>query len=45
MIPIRGGVEAFNAYPYVANEEILEGSLVQVAEFYAPREVYVFAIV
>ena len=38
MLAIRGGSEAFNAYPYV-DEEIPVGSLVVVMEYHEPRTV------
>ncbi len=41
MIPIRGGVEAFYAYPAVRDEEIPVGSLVVVMDYHPPRTVYV----
>ena len=40
MIAIRGGSEAFNAYPYL-DEEIGTGELVVVMEYHEPRTVYV----
>ena len=40
MIAIRGGSEAFNAYPYV-DEVIPVGTLVVVMEYHEPRTVYV----
>lgn len=41
MIPIRGGVEAFYAYPAAGEEEIPVGSLVVVMDYHPPRTVYV----
>ncbi len=41
MIPIRGGVEAFYAYPAVTGEEIPVGTLVVVMDYHPPRTVYV----
>ena len=41
MIPIRGGVEAFYAYPAIQGEEIPVGSLVVVMDYHPPRTVYV----
>lgn len=41
MIPIRGGVEAFYAYPSVPDEEIPVGSIIVVVEHSPPRTVYV----
>ena len=40
MIAVRGGSEAFNAYPYLG-EEIATGELVVVMEYHEPRTVYV----
>ena len=40
MVAIRGGSEAFNAYPYLG-EEIAVGELVVVMEYHDPRTVYV----
>ena len=40
MLAIRGGSEAFNAYPYLG-EEIAVGELVVVMEYHDPRTVYV----
>ena len=40
IIAIRGGSEAFNAYPY-NDEEIADGELVVVMEHHEPRTVYV----
>lgn len=41
MIAIRGGVEAFYAYPAIRGEEIAVGDLVVVMDFHPPRTVYV----
>ncbi|GAB3881988.1 hypothetical protein GCM10027612_11890 [Microbispora bryophytorum subsp. camponoti] len=41
MVPIRGGVEAFYAYPSIPDEEILVGSIVVIVEYSPPRTVYV----
>jgi hypothetical protein len=41
MIAIRGGVEAFYAYPIVPDEEIPVGSIIVVVEYLPPRSVYV----
>lgn len=41
MVPIRGGVEAFYAYPSIPDEEIPVGSIVVVVEYSPPRTVYV----
>ncbi|MCT9934851.1 hypothetical protein N5079_32060 [Planotetraspora sp. A-T 1434] len=41
MVPIRGGVEAFYAYPSVPDEEIAVGALIIVVEYSPPRTVYV----
>jgi hypothetical protein len=41
MLPIRGGSEAFYAYPINPTDEIPTGSLVVVVEYYPPRTVYV----
>jgi hypothetical protein len=41
MIAIRGGAEAFYAYPSVPDEEIPVGSIVVVVEYLPPRSVYV----
>lgn len=41
MIPIRGGVEAFYAYPAIQGEEIPVGTLVVVMDYHPPRTVYV----
>ncbi|MEW9554615.1 hypothetical protein [Nonomuraea sp. NPDC050783] len=41
MISVRGGSEAFYAYPSVSDEEIQIGSIVVVVEYFPPRTVYV----
>ena len=41
MIPIRGGVEAFYAYPAIPGEEIFVGTLIVVMDYHPPRTVYV----
>jgi hypothetical protein len=41
MISIRGGVEAFYAYPSVPDEEFVAGTIVIVVEYFPPRTVYV----
>jgi hypothetical protein len=41
MIPIRGGVEAFYAYPAIQGEEIAVGTLIVVMDYQPPRTVYV----
>ncbi|WP_020577556.1 hypothetical protein [Actinopolymorpha alba] len=43
MVPIRGGVEAFYAYPSIPGEAFEIGALVVVVEYHAPRTVYVAA--
>lgn len=43
MLPIRGGSEAFNAYPYVGTDTLPNGTLVRVMEYAQPRIVYVSA--
>jgi hypothetical protein len=42
-VPIRGGVETFNAYPYDGKETIEIGELVMVMECLSPRSVAVTA--
>lgn len=44
MLPIRGGSEAFNAYPYIGTDTIPIGTLVVVMEYAQPRSVYVSAV-
>ncbi|WP_248963040.1 hypothetical protein [Sphaerisporangium perillae] len=41
MVPIRGGVEAFYAYPSVPDEEIPVGTIISVVDYSPPRSVYV----
>lgn len=41
LIGVRGGVEAFHAYPMQPGETIPKGVLVLVIDFEAPRTVYV----
>src|SRR4051812_1934576 len=41
LIAVRGGVEAFYAYPQVADEEIPTGQQVLVVDYQPPRTVYV----
>lgn len=41
ILAIRGGSEAFNAYPYIGTDTIAIGSLVVVMEYAQPRTVYV----
>ncbi|MCK2214476.1 hypothetical protein MF672_011845 [Actinomadura sp. ATCC 31491] len=41
MITIRGGSEAFYAYPSIPDEEIPVGAVVVVVEYFPPRTVYV----
>lgn len=41
MIPVRGGVEAFYAYPTIPDDRIETGSIVVVVEYHAPRTVFV----
>ncbi|MFI6982500.1 hypothetical protein ACIBSV_28395 [Embleya sp. NPDC050154] len=41
MIEVRGGVEAFLAYPALPGEEHPVGSLVVIVEYLPPRTVYV----
>ncbi|HEY0952542.1 hypothetical protein [Nocardioides sp.] len=43
ILPIRGGSEAFNAYPYVGTDTFPIGTLVRVMEYAQPRIVYVSA--
>lgn len=42
-VAIRGGSEAYFAYPYDGKEEILRGSQVLIVDAAAPRTVYVTA--
>jgi hypothetical protein len=41
MISIRGGAEAFYAYPVDPNDEIPVGAIVVVIDYHPPRTVYV----
>ena len=41
MLPIRGGTEAFVAYPISAGDSLAVGVLAVVVEYAAPRTVYV----
>ncbi len=41
MIAVRGGSEAFNAHPYLEDDDIPTGALVVVVEYHEPRTVYV----
>lgn len=43
ILPIRGGSEAFNAYPYVGTDTIPIGTLVRVMAYTQPRIVFVSA--
>lgn len=43
ILPIRGGSEAFNAYPYIDSETIPVGTLVRVMTYAQPRIVFVSA--
>lgn len=43
MVEVRGGAEAFYAYPQIPGEEFPVGSLVIVVEYMPPRTVYVAA--
>ena len=43
MLPIRGGSEAFNAYPYIGTDTIPIGTLVRVMSYTQPRIVFVSA--
>ena len=45
LVPVRGGTEAFLAYPAVPGERITPGSIVVVEEYQPPRTVYVVALV
>ncbi|MGH3416477.1 MAG: hypothetical protein ACRDVE_09065 [Actinocrinis sp.] len=44
MVQVRGGAEAFIAYPAETGESIPVGALVVVIDYHAPRTVYVSAI-
>ncbi|GAA4951394.1 MAG: hypothetical protein HOV66_27485 [Streptomycetaceae bacterium] len=41
MVGVRGGIEAFLAYPVTPDETFEVGQLVTVVEYQAPRTVYV----
>ena len=43
MIAIRGGTEAFTAYPLLSGETFASGDLVVVVDYIEPRIVYVSA--
>jgi len=43
ILPVRGGSEAFNAYPYVGTDTIPIGTLVRVMSYTQPRIVFVSA--
>lgn len=43
VLPIRGGSETFNAYPYLRTDEYAVGDVVVVVEYAEPRTVYVSA--
>jgi len=43
MLPIRGGSEAYTAYPYLESETFPIGTPVVVMEYAQPRVVYVAA--
>lgn len=43
MLPIRGGSEAFTAYPFVAGDAFAVGTVVVVVEYSEPRTVHVAA--
>lgn len=43
VLPIRGGSEAFIAYPFLPGESFPTGSMVVVVEYSEPRTVYVSA--
>lgn len=45
MVEVRGGAEAFYAYPQIPDEQFPVGSLVIVVEYMPPRTVYVAALV
>ena len=44
LVSVRGGTEAFLAYPAVPGERIAPGSIVVVEEYQPPRTVYVVAL-
>lgn len=43
MVSVRGGTEAFNAYPFLGTETFGLGELVVIVEYTEPRIVYVTA--
>lgn len=43
MVRVRGGAEAFLAYPASAKDRIDTGTVVMIVEYLAPRTVYVTA--
>ena len=43
MVEVRGGAEAFYAYPQIPDEQFPVGALVVVVEYMPPRTVYVAA--
>ena len=43
MVTVRGGSEAFNAYPFLGTETFGLGELVVIVEYADPRIVYVSA--
>jgi hypothetical protein len=43
ILPIRGGSEAFNAFPFMGTDTLPLGTLVTVVEYVQPRTVYVAA--
>ncbi len=45
MVSIRGGAEAFYAYPAEPGQEIPVGAIVLVIEYHPPRTVYVSSTV
>ncbi|QMU74464.1 hypothetical protein GXW83_00320 [Streptacidiphilus sp. PB12-B1b] len=45
LIAVRGGTEAFLAYPAVPGERITTGTLVIVQEYLPPRTVYVAQLI
>lgn len=45
MVEVRGGSEAFYAYPQFPDEQFAIGSLIIVMEYMPPRTVYVAAAI
>ena len=41
MVPVRGGSEAFHAYPSDGDETLATGTRIVVVEYYPPRTVVV----